>query len=169
MTFHLSSTSSQGSFDLLDERQTLLTHFQYENWFSSTGSAVFKETNITIKPRNFWQSAFDVLINDTDKGDIAFNWQGHILIRLERAGLTTNYRLKAKGFWKFTFVLENEQQQPVLHLEPTFQWTKMGYSYTAELDQTGSTSVADADLILLLLTCGYGANLYMTMMASVSA
>lgn len=167
MTFQLSSTSGQGSFDLLDAQQTLLTHFQYKNWFSSTGSAVFKETNITIKPRNFWQSAFDVFIDDADKGDIAFNWQGHILIRLEQAGQTTNYRLKTKGFWGLMFVLEDEQQQPVLHLKPTFQWNKMGYSY--DVDLVDMKLADDPDLITLLLACGYGANLYMMMMSAAVA
>lgn len=163
MNFQLSSTSGQGSFDLLDAEQTLLKHFQYESWFSSTGSAVFGEKQILIKPRNIWQSAFDVLINEVDKGDITFNWQGNILIRLEQAGLTTQYRLKTKGFWKFKFLLEDEQQTPVLQLEPTFEWNKMGYSYRVELAET-TTPVADSDLIMLLLVCGYGANLYMSMM-----
>ena len=169
MTFQLSSTSSQGSFDLLDARPTVLTHFQYENWFSSTGNAQVGEEQITIKPRNFWHAAFDVRINTVDKGDITFTWQGHVLIRLEnRAGLTTNYRLKTKGFWEFTFVLENEQHQPVLQLKPTFQWSKMGYNYHVELDPT-NTSAADTDLTMLLLVCGYGANLYMSMMAGAAA
>lgn len=168
MTFQLSSTSSQGSFDLLDAQQIVLTHFQYENWFSSTGSAQFGEDRITIRPRNFWHSAFDVLIDSVDKGDIAFTWQGHILIRLEnRVGKTTNYRLKNKGFWGFKFVLENEQELPILQLEPAFQWSKMGYNYSVALVDS-NTPTADGELVTLLLACGYGANLYMSMTAAVA-
>ena len=166
MTFQLSSTSGQGSFDLLDAQQTLLTHFQYENWFSSAGSATVGEDRIVIKARNLWHAAFEVFVNGVNRGDIAFNWQGHILIRLEQAGQMTNYRLKNKGLWDHKFVLESEQQTTILQLAPKYQWSKMGYSYTAELVQTDGASVAGADPILLLLTCGYGANLYMSMMSA---
>ncbi|GAB2559868.1 hypothetical protein [Spirosoma areae] len=169
MNFQLSSTSSVGSFDLLDANGTLVTHFQYENWFSSRGSASVYKDRITIKPRNFWHSAFDVLINEADQGDITFNWQGHILIKLQsRAGHTTNYRLKTKGFWDFRFVLEDEQKMPLLQLEPTFQWSKLAYNYGVAFSDT-FTPTPDPNLIVLLLACGYGANLYMTMMASAAS
>lgn len=169
MNFQLSSTSGVGSFDLLDAQAAPITHFQYENWFSSTGSATVSNDHITIKPRNFWHSAFDVLINDVDQGDILFNWQGHILIKLQnKAGDITNYRLKTKGLWDFQFILEDEQKMPILTLAPTFQWRKMGYNYGVEFTETFMPET-DLHLITLLLACGYGANLYMTMLATAAS
>ncbi|GAB4050746.1 hypothetical protein [Spirosoma litoris] len=169
MNFQLVSTTSNGSFDLIDNQEVLITHFQYENWFSSTGSAHLQHDLITIKPRNFWHSAFDVLINGIDKGDITFNWQGHILLHLEeQTGLQKNYRLKAKGFWEFRFVLEDEQHVELLQLIPKFKWSKLAYNYGVEFAE-GFDPTTNTDLLVLLLACGYGANLYMTMMAAAAA
>ncbi|WP_080058675.1 hypothetical protein [Spirosoma aerolatum] len=166
MNYQLSSTASNGSFDLIDNKEVLITHFQYENWFSSSGTASFQQDQITIKSRNFWHSAFDVLINGVDKGDITFNWQGHILIRLEeQSGITKNYRLKSKGFWDFRFVLEDEQHMELIQLIPKFRWNKLAYNYGVDFAETFTPAI-NTDLIALLLACGYGANLYMTMMAS---
>ena len=107
-----------------------------------------------------------MFINDEDKGDITFNWQGHILIQLQnQSGQTTNYRLKTKGFWGFRFLLEDEQHNPLCQLIPAFQWSKMGYNYGIEFTET-FTPTTDSDLITLLLACGYGANLYMSMIAT---
>ncbi|GAB3692387.1 hypothetical protein GCM10027592_11280 [Spirosoma flavus] len=166
MNFQLSSTSGTGSFDLLDAQQSLVTHFQYESWFSSTGSASLDNKTVTIKPRNFWHSAFDVLLDDVDKGDIMFNWKGNILIRLQNTSdKWVNYRLKTRGFWEFRFVLEDEQQTPLLQLIPSFKWSQMGYNYQIDFTDTFSPAV-NSDLITLLLACGYGTNLYMSTMAA---
>ena len=169
MNFQLSSTSSAGSFDLLDAQETLVTHFQYENWFSSTGTAILNENSVTISPRNIWHSSFDVFVNDEDRGDITFNWQGHILIRLQdQAGRVTKYRLKTKGFRGFQFMVEDEQHTTLMQLVPTFQWTKMGYNYGVEFAETFRPDT-DLSVVTLLLACGYGANLYMAMIATMAA
>ncbi|WP_461089227.1 hypothetical protein [Spirosoma gilvum] len=166
MNFQLSSTASNGSFDLIDGQEVFVTHFQYENWFSSEGNASLQHDQVTIKSRNFWHSAFDVFVNGIDKGDITFNWQGHILIRLvEQSGLSKNYRLKSKGFWDFRFVLEDEQHMELLQLIPKFRWNKLSYNYGVDFAETYNP-VTNPDLIILLLACGYGANLYMAMMAA---
>ena len=48
-------------------------------------------------------------------------------------------------------------------MHPSFEWQKMHYNYAVQFPENDFTSF---DRQLLLLTCGYGANLYMTMMAA---
>lgn len=164
MNFQLTATSSQGSFDVIDVTGVTLTTLHYENWFSSTASATIAGRPVQIKSRNIWQSNFDIFIDGIDRGDLTFNWKGHIIIKFTaESGTTRSFLLKAKGFWQQHFVLENEQGASVLEMHPAFKWQKMHYNYGVQFPEN---EFSPFDRQLLLLTCGYGANLYMTMMAA---
>ena len=64
----IKSTDSKGSFVIKNEMMDLLT-VHYEKWFSSQAKTNLNGIELIIKPRNIWQSKFDILKNEIDKGD----------------------------------------------------------------------------------------------------
>ncbi|WP_019990509.1 hypothetical protein [Rudanella lutea] len=167
MNFQLTSNSGRGNFTITDQEGKALSTIAYESWFSSTASATVDGREVVIKSRNIWSSNFDVFVDGVDRGDITFNWKGHIIIKLTgETGATQTVRLRMKGFWNYHFVLENEQETILMELRPTFKWQKMNYNYDVHFAQD---TVSSFDRALLLIICGYGANLYMTMMAGAAA
>lgn len=164
MDFQLTSASNSGDFIVVNQQQQTLTEIQYENWFSSTATAIIEGRLITIKARNIWWSNFDFFVDGKDLGDITFNWKGQIIVKIMTVdGSSRSYRLNYKGFWNPYFVLEDEQEREIMRLTPTFKWQKMRYSYDVNVT---SIETASFDQTLLLVISGYAANLYMTMLMS---
>ncbi|HYF02975.1 MAG TPA: hypothetical protein VEC36_06335 [Patescibacteria group bacterium] len=162
MQFKITSKNAKGAFDLLKDGRNV-TSFEYENWFSSHGSAVLKSGNFEIRPKNMWHSSFDIIDSGADIGDITMNWRGHIIIPIKTKKAEKTYILKTTGFWNFSFVLIDDEEREVLRMRPEIKWTKMYYDYTIEVyDETLSV----IELEKLLVVCGYSTNLYMNMMAA---
>lgn len=163
---HIVSTSGKGNFIIENNEQRIL-ELSYENWFSSKSSTEFNEKKITIMPKNFWQSKFDIYKNGHDAGDILFNWKGNVIIRLlDSDHKESSYLLKAKGFWKRQFEFLDENENLICTLIPSLSWKNFRYSYAIE---QVSTEIPQDTLVELLVYAGFGANLYMTMIASGSA
>ena len=157
------SSSGTGNFIIKKESQAVL-ELKYQNWFSSKASTSFGGQSIEIRPKNIWCSKFDIFRSNQDKGDIIFNWKGHIIIRIiDDDAKENSYLLKAKGFWKQHFELTNEKGDLVFVLKPSMNWKKLSYNYEVEKisDEYGEKMLTE-----LLVYCGFGANLYMTMAAA---
>lgn len=159
----LTSSSGKGDFVLVKEGQNIF-ELKYTNWFASKARAEWGEESIEIRPKNVWCSKFDIFKNDLDQGDIIFNWKGNIIIRLmQEDGIEKSYLLKAKGFWNQTFELTDEADNVMLLLAPSMNWKKLNYNYDV---QQISAACEEERIHELLIYCGFGANLYMTMMAT---
>ena len=76
-----------------------------------------------------------------------------------------SYLLKAKGFWKHKFELIDESENLMLVMEPKMSRTG-GYDYKTE---TVINNLNKDQSVELLTYCGFGANLYMTMMSGAIA
>ena len=160
------STSGKGNFKI--ERDSVeILELVYQNWFSSTASTTYNKTEIEIKSKNVWGSKFDIFKNQIDKGDIIFNWKGDIIIRLiDQSNNESSWLLKSKGFWKQQFELSDENDNLVCILRPNMNWSKLNYNYEIEY----FLDTIDQEMIIqLIIYCGFGINLYMTMMAGVAA
>ena len=60
---------------------------KYSDWFSSDAATQFNGQTIEIRPKNIWNSKFDIFKDNQDCGDIIFNWRGHVIIRLTHGEL----------------------------------------------------------------------------------
>tara|TARA_Y100001968_G_scaffold331648_1_gene386983 strand:- start:2563 stop:3066 length:504 start_codon:yes stop_codon:yes gene_type:complete len=154
------SRKNDGFFIKNGSKNILL--LKYENLFSSKANTNYKNTKISIKPKNIWCSKFDIYKNEEDVGDIISNWQGNIIIRNSFKGETEkSYLLEAKGFWKQKFELINESKKLILVMEPKMR--SPGFDYKID---TSNNTLSEDELIELLIYCGFGANLYMQMMSA---
>jgi len=153
------STSGKGTFEIIDSNEKKLVELTYTNWFSSKASTHFKRDRIEILPKNIWQSKFDIFINGSDRGDITFNWKGHIILLIE----DKPYLLKRKSLWKSTFALLDENQKLLLTVKPSLNWKKFKYDY--HIQEIDASLEGDA-LTRMLLYVGFAANLYMARAAA---
>lgn len=165
--YKLAAKSGKGNFDIVTPDEQVLTSFTYEDWFASKGVSEFNGNEYEFKPANIWWSKINVYRNGILTGDIVFNWKGNIIIQLKtQNGEEKKFALIAKGVWNFRFVLEDEHNQELLVMTTSFKWNKLHYEYLVNTSNGGSENT---DFIELLLCCGYGANLYMTMMTVIAS
>jgi len=167
MAFQIDSTSGKGNFTVRKEGKEVIT-VDYQGWFSSKASATLNGSSLEIRPRNIWQSNFDILIDGVDHGDIIFNWKGNVIIR--KANVRTEsedeFMLRSKGFWKQHFELLDHSDRVYLRMFPKFNWKTFTYSYAVE---QGDHDLSDEQITEMLIYCGFGANLYMAMTAGAAA
>jgi hypothetical protein len=164
---HIEAISGKGSFQIIKGAMTLL-EIKSTNWFSTRVVTRFRGVNYEINPNNFWRTKFEILKNKTKKGDLHYNWKGHISLNLwdESLGREKHYVLKAKGFLKRYFNLLDEEENVVLVLRSKLNWRKFGYNY--EIEDFHVFDVEE-ELPEMLIYCGFAANLYMSKKAQQSA
>jgi hypothetical protein len=160
-TYTIISKGGIGEFKVLTSTNTYITVFSYKNWFSSSGSANTNLGLVEIKAMDGWESSFHVFCDGNDIGEIHFNWKGNIIITLEnRAGEKKTLQLRSVSL-KSDWVLEDENEQVILKLHSDTHWTKVDYRYDVQLLRE-----IDIPTPLLLIACGYGTNLNMSMIAA---
>jgi hypothetical protein len=160
-SYTIISKGGIGEFKVLDSSNNYITVFSYKNWFSSSGSANTSIGKVEIKAIDGWESSFHVFCDGNDVGEIHFNWKGNIIITLETtSGEKRTLMLKSVSL-KSDWTLEDENENIVLKLHSDTHWTKVDYRYDVQLLRD-----IDIPIPLLLITCGYGTNLNMSMIAA---
>jgi len=138
-----------------------LLELKYKSWFSSEASTEFDGSQIHLKPKGLWSRKFDIFKNQADKGDIIFKWNGHIIIQFtDDADEEKTWLLRQRGFWGHRFELADEANNLILVVKPRINFG--GYDYDIEVL---AQDIDENQLIELLTYCGFGAKLYMHMMA----
>lgn len=150
----INSASRNGNFNILNNDIKLL-ELKYKNWFSSTAKTEFNNLEIEIKPKNIWNTSFDIYHNGIDVGDITFNWKSNAIITINE----DKYLFKAIGLWDLKFELLNENEDRIFLIKPNYKWKKLKYDYEIEL--TSETYELNRQIELLIYV-GFGANLHMT-------
>ncbi len=150
-----------GEFKVLTSTNDYITVFTYKSWFSSAGSAHTKLGKIEIKAMDGWESSFHVFLDGADIGEIHFNWKGHIIITLENSAKEKKTFQLRNVSLKSDWVLEDEEENQILKLHSDTHWTKVDYRYDVEMLRD-----IDIPVPLLLIACGYGTNLNMSMIAA---
>lgn len=148
------STSGNGNFKIEDCEKGIL-ELAYRNWFSSTAKTTFNGTEIEIKPKNIWNTSFDIFHDKEDIGDISFNWKSNAIITINNE----KFLLKAIGVWGLKFEFVNENQERMLLIKPNWKWNKIKYDYDVEII---SGNYDSKKIIELLIYIGFSANLHMT-------
>lgn len=160
-TYTIISKGGIGEFKILTSTNDYITVFSYKSWFSSSGSANTKLGLVEIKAMDGWESSFHVFCDGNDIGEIHFNWKGNIIITLENtAGEKKTLQLRSISL-KSDWVLEDENEDVILKLHSDTHWTKVDYRYDVQLLRE-----IDIPTPLLLIACGYGTNLNMSMIAA---
>ena len=160
-TYTIISKGGIGEFKVLTSTKAYITVFSYKNWFSSSGSANTNLGLVEIRAMDGWESSFHVFCDGNDIGEIHFNWKGNIIITLEdKAGDKKTMQLKNVSI-KSDWVLEDENGDVILKLHSDTHWTKVDYRYDVELFREIGIPIP-----LLLIACGYGTNLNMSMIAA---
>jgi hypothetical protein len=70
------------------------------------------------------------------------NWKGHIIISFQKG---QEFILKATGTFLTKYVLEDQDRQKVMLLNPDFNWAKFSYNYSI------SYAKKPQDILLVLL------------------
>lgn len=148
------STSGNGNFKIVEHESEFL-ELSYKNWFSSNASAHFNNKEIEIRPKNFWNTSFDIFRDGVDVGDIAFNWMSNAIISIDNE----RFLLKSIGIWSLKFEFLNEREDRLFLIKPSLNWKKMKYDYEIEII---SEDYSLNRLVELLVYIGFSANLHMT-------
>jgi hypothetical protein len=150
-----------GEFKILTSTNDYIAVFSYKNWFSSSGSANTTVGLVEIKAMDGFESSFHIFNEAKDIGEIHFNWKGNIIITLEdSAGKNQTMVLRSVSL-KSDWVLEDENENVILKLHSDTHWTKVDYRYDVQLFRDNGIAIP-----LLLIACGYGTNLNMSMIAA---
>jgi hypothetical protein len=159
--FTILSKGGVGEFKILTANNDYIAVFSYKNWFSSSGSANTTGGLVEVKAMDGFESSFHIFNDDRDVGEIHFNWKGNIIITLEdKSGQNKTMVLRSVSL-KSDWVLEDEKENTILKLHSDTHWTKVDYRYDVELFHDYGISIP-----LLLIACGYGTNLNMSMIAA---
>jgi hypothetical protein len=147
------SISGNGNFKIQSDNNDLL-ELEYKNWFSSIANTNLDNTEIEIRPKNFWNSSFDIFHNGKDVGNIIFNWRGDAVITINNE----KYLFKAIE-WNSKFELLNDKEDKIVLIKPNYKWEKKKYDYELEIV---TENFDFSRLVELLIYVGFTANLHMT-------
>jgi len=147
------STSGNGNFKIQSDNNDLL-ELEYKNWFSSIANTNLDNIEIEIRPKNFWNTSFEIFHDGKDIGDIIFNWRGDAVITVNNE----KYLFKALE-WNSKFELLNENENRIVLIIPNYRWEKNKYDYEIEIV---SENFDFSRLVELLIYVGFSANLHMT-------
>mgnify|MGYP001165742152 CR=1 FL=1 len=119
----------------LTKNEEVLYEFKYHKWSSSKGDFYCGDQFVSIKPRNMMGQKFDITKDNTEVGEITFNWKGQVSIEVEDG----NYRkhrffIRSKGFWKSYYEILNADDKVLFRLKPKFVWKAFGYNFDIEID-----------------------------------
>lgn len=91
------------------------------------------------------------------------NWKGEIVVQTFFDYTELGYIFKHRGFFKDSFVLNNQEGSELLVMKPNFKWSKMNYEYAITTDDAFE-GLANKEIILMILV--HCSNYYMSMMAT---
>ncbi|HEY0741758.1 MAG TPA: hypothetical protein VGD40_09855 [Chryseosolibacter sp.] len=155
------SKGGVGEFKILTSAGDYITVFSYKNWFSSAGSANTSLGKVEIKAMDGWESSFHIFCDGQDIGEIHFNWKGNIIVTLENSEREKKTLQLRSVSLKSDWVLEDEHGDPLVKLHSDTHWTKVDYRYDVEVLRDAGIPIP-----LLLIACGYGTNLNMSMVSA---
>ena len=143
------------TFELTDSSEKL-GHLTYDGLFSFKATAIVGNDNYKITPKGIFSTTISVTKNGTEVASMQMNWKGYIIISFQNG---QEFILKATGTFLNKYVLEDQDKQKLMLLNPDFNWAKFSYNYSISYDNKPQD-------ILLVLLATYAANYYITAMSS---
>ena len=137
------------TFELTDSSEKL-GYITYDGFFSFKANAHAGNDNYEITPVGIFDTTISVTKYGMEVAHIKISWKGHIIISFQSG---QEFRLRAAGTFLNKYLLEDQDQQQVLLLDPDFDWSKFSYNY----DISYNNKPED---VLLVLLATYSANYY---------
>ena len=151
------------SFDLTLNEQ-FIGKLSYKSWFEFNALIeITNDGNYQVIPKGFWGTTIEIKDHETVLLKFAMNWSGEIIIQTYFRDIEKDYALKHKGFFKESFILEDQEGAELLVIKPQLKWNKMRYEYQIT---TSATFELFSDKELLLMTVLHCANYYISITAS---
>jgi len=143
------------TFELIDGSEKL-GQIHYDSVFSYKANATAGDDHYKITPTGIFSTTISVAQHGAEVVAMQMNWKGNIILSFKNGH---EYRLKATGIFANKYVVEDKDQQPILLLEPDFNWSKFSYNYNISYNHKPQ------DLLLILLAT-YSANYYISAMSA---
>lgn len=143
------------TFELTDNSEKL-GQLTYESLFSYKANAIVGNDHYEITPKGIFSTSISVTKNGAEIANMQMNWKGNIIISFQNG---PEFILKASGFFLNNYILEDQNQQKLMLLNPDFNWSTFNYNYTISYENKPQ------DLLLVLLAT-YSANYYIATMSS---
>jgi hypothetical protein len=119
-----------------------LGHITYHGLFSYKANALAGNASYEILPKGVFSTSISVTRDGSEVANMKMSWKGHIIISLENG---QEFILKATGTFLNKYVLEDKDQQKILLLDPSFNWSTFNYSFNISYDNRPQ------DILLVLL------------------
>lgn len=144
------------TFQLI-ENQRLLGELIYESLFHSKAEIKLSNSETyQIKPVGIFRTTTVVTKNGAAIANLKMNWRGQMLIAFQYG---QEYVLKGKGMFYSKYIIENQEQEKLMELDPKFNWRKFRYNYNITYNKIPE------DTLLILLGI-YAANYIINTIAS---
>ncbi len=142
----------------------VLGELLYKNWYSVKATIqLLQQPAIQIAPKGFWSTRIEFRQQEKLWASCKMSWDTSIDIHTFFGASEQVIQFEAKGIFKNSYELRDQQGQLLMTLLPDFSWTKIKYEYHIHTEPLFDTYEQQPMLLLMMVHC---ANYYMAMMAS---
>jgi len=110
----------------LTENEALLGTLTYLKWHSYDADIEISGEKYTLRSKGLFSSQISITKNETEVGSLNLHWGGTVSFVLEN---NETYKLKIKGNFFNKYVVENQKNEIVFTIHPTFNWKHFVYNY----------------------------------------
>ena len=117
----------------LNDGSEKLGVLSYESLFSYKANVIAGKDQYEITPKGIFSTNMSVTKNGTEVAIMKMNWKGNITISFQNG---REFILKATGTFLNKYVLEDQDQQKLILLDPDFNPAKLSYNYNISSDSS---------------------------------
>ncbi|HPI55033.1 MAG TPA: hypothetical protein PLU10_10095 [Chitinophagaceae bacterium] len=153
MDEYLIKSSESRNFSLLKKDQEL-GHLLYPNWFSFKAEIIMTDSSIyEIGPVGFWGTTIEVKHDDVVLANFKMNWNGHIILKTFFEDREVDFMFKNKGFFKRSYILENQQHEEMVSIQQEFKWDKFNFEFVLNATPIFKNETHNHILYLICIHC----------------
>jgi hypothetical protein len=161
MAEYQAKSSNSLSFDVTKDDK-LIGKLSYKSWFKFNAviEIANNSKNYQVEPKGFWGTTIELKDGERVLLKFKMNWNGEIVVQTYFNDLEQGYIFKARGVFKGSFILINQDGIELLVMKPHLKWNKMNYEYQITTSDSFETFSNKEILLMSSLHC---ANYYMSM------
>jgi hypothetical protein len=95
-----------------------------------------------VKPTGIFGTSITVKKNGIEIANLKMNWRGQVVFSFQDG---QEFILKATGVFHNKYIVENKNEEKLIQLDPTFNWSKFQYNYNITYNEKPQ------DMLLVLL------------------
>ncbi|WP_374741726.1 hypothetical protein [Parapedobacter sp. 2B3] len=142
------------TFQLIENNQVLSEIIYADPYFLKAEINVSNTDGYLVKPVGVFQTSISVTNNGTEFAKLVMNWSGNIVIFYRDKN---KYVLKLNKFFHGKYIIENEDRENIIQLNPKFSWKEFHYHY--DINNNISNDGISKDPLFLSLAV-YAANYF---------